>query len=144
MGLQRVGLDWVTFLSGEGNGNPLQYSCLENSTDRGAWQAALHGSQRVRHDWVTTFSYVHNFIASSFSFKTKKRKPWNQVISWYASFHRPLKFFSTTVFHSKKSSALVQKVPNVRCVCTLSSEFCPFCPFPLSVGWLGSAWCFAE
>ena len=28
---------------GEGNGNPLQYSCLENSMDRGAWQARIHG-----------------------------------------------------------------------------------------------------
>ena len=27
---------------GEGNGNPLQYSCLENATDRGAWQATVH------------------------------------------------------------------------------------------------------
>ena len=27
---------------GEGNGNPLQYSCLKNSMDRGAWQAAVH------------------------------------------------------------------------------------------------------
>ena len=29
--------------SGEGNGNPLQYSCLENSVDRGAWWASVHG-----------------------------------------------------------------------------------------------------
>ena len=29
--------------SGEGNGNPLQYSCLENSMDRGAWWAIVHG-----------------------------------------------------------------------------------------------------
>ena len=28
---------------GEGNGNPLHYSCLENSMQRGAWQAILHG-----------------------------------------------------------------------------------------------------
>ena len=28
---------------GEGNGNPLQYSCLENPKDRGAWQATVHG-----------------------------------------------------------------------------------------------------
>ena len=28
---------------GEGNGNPLQYFCLENSMDRGAWQATVHG-----------------------------------------------------------------------------------------------------
>ena len=29
--------------SGEGNGNPLLYSCLENSMDRGAWQGTVHG-----------------------------------------------------------------------------------------------------
>ena len=29
--------------SGGGNGNPLQYSCLENPKDRGAWRAAVHG-----------------------------------------------------------------------------------------------------
>ena len=28
---------------GEGNGNPLQYSCLENSMDRGAWKTTVHG-----------------------------------------------------------------------------------------------------
>ena len=35
---------------GEGNGNPLQYSCLENPTDGGAWWATSMGSQRVGHD----------------------------------------------------------------------------------------------
>ena len=36
---------------GEGNGNPLQYSCLENSMDRGAWVSySPGGSQRVSHD----------------------------------------------------------------------------------------------
>ena len=35
---------------GEGNGNPLQYSCLESAMDRGAWWATVHGSQRVRHN----------------------------------------------------------------------------------------------
>ena len=37
---------WIPGLgrcSGEGNGNPLQYSCLENPMDRGAWQATVHG-----------------------------------------------------------------------------------------------------
>ena len=38
---------------GEGNGNPLQYSCLENPTDRGAWQATVHGVTRVGHNLVT-------------------------------------------------------------------------------------------
>ena len=34
-----------------GNGHPLQYSCLENPMDRGAWQAAFHRITRVGHDW---------------------------------------------------------------------------------------------
>ena len=38
---------------GERNGSPLQYSCLENPTDRGAWQATVHGVTRVRHDLAT-------------------------------------------------------------------------------------------
>ena len=32
---------------GEGNGYPLQYSCLENSMDRGAWQATVHGAAEL-------------------------------------------------------------------------------------------------
>ena len=39
--------------SGEGNGNPLQYSCLENPMDRGAWQATVYGVARVGNDLVT-------------------------------------------------------------------------------------------
>ena len=35
---------------GEKNGNPLQYSCLENPMDLGAWWATVTGSKRVRHD----------------------------------------------------------------------------------------------
>ena len=38
---------------GEGNGNPLQYSCLENPMDRGAWQATVHGVSRVEHNLAT-------------------------------------------------------------------------------------------
>ena len=37
--------------TGEGNGNPFQYSCLGSAVDRGAWQATVHGGhKRVRHD----------------------------------------------------------------------------------------------
>ena len=38
---------------GEGNGNPLQYSCLENPMDRAAWRTTVHGVARVGHDLVT-------------------------------------------------------------------------------------------
>ena len=37
---------------GERNGNPLQYSCMGNPVDRGAWQAAAHGITRVSDDLV--------------------------------------------------------------------------------------------
>ena len=41
---------------GEGNGNPLQYSCLENPLDRGAWWATVHGvaKGRTRLKWLST------------------------------------------------------------------------------------------
>ena len=38
---------------GEGNGNPLQYSCLENPMDRGAWRGTVHRVARVGHDLAT-------------------------------------------------------------------------------------------
>ena len=44
--------------SGEGNGAPLQYSCLENPMDRGAWEAAVHGVAKSRtqlSDFTFTF-----------------------------------------------------------------------------------------
>ena len=48
---RRHGFDpWVVRSPGEVNGNLLQYSCLGNPMNRGAWQAAVHGVARVRHD----------------------------------------------------------------------------------------------
>ena len=46
---------------GEGNGTPLQYSCLENPMDRGAWQAIVHGvakSQTRLSDFTFTFHFL--------------------------------------------------------------------------------------
>ena len=37
----------------KGNGNPIQYSCLENHMDKGAWRQPSMGSQRVEHDLAT-------------------------------------------------------------------------------------------
>ena len=59
-GSQRVGHDWATSLSlsciGEGNGNPLQSSCLENPRDEGAWWAAVYGvtQSRTRLKWLSS------------------------------------------------------------------------------------------
>ena len=43
---------------GEGNGNPLQYSCLENPKDEGAWRATVHGVARVGLDLATSHHTV--------------------------------------------------------------------------------------
>ena len=40
-------------ISAEGNGNPLQYSCMGKPMDRGAWWAIVHGVARVGHDLAT-------------------------------------------------------------------------------------------
>ena len=52
---------------GEGNGNPLLYSCLENPMDRGTWWATVYdGSQGVRKDWVIkTHIYIFIYYISS-------------------------------------------------------------------------------
>ena len=55
---------------GEGNGNPLQHSCLENPMDRGTWRAALHGisqsqtrlKQLSMHSYIYIFSQIYVFI----------------------------------------------------------------------------------
>ena len=68
---------------GEWNGHPLQYSCLENSMDRGAWQAVQSmGLQRVRHDWETKLSL--------FPFHTKQTKTKKTTV--YLKFNRNLPF----------------------------------------------------
>ena len=58
MGLLRVRHDWATSLSRirEGNGNPLQCSCLENPRDGGAWWAAVYGvaQSRTRLKWLSS------------------------------------------------------------------------------------------
>ena len=38
---------WVGVFPGEGNGNPLQYSCLENPMNRGVWQATVQGHKEL-------------------------------------------------------------------------------------------------
>ena len=48
--------------SGEGNGTPLQYPCLENPMVRGAWKAAVHGvaeGQTRLNDFTFTFHFMH-------------------------------------------------------------------------------------
>ena len=61
-----------------GNGTPLQYSCLEYSMGRGAWQAIVHrpqfmGPQRVRHDWATEHKHTYTHTHNGILFNNKKK-----------------------------------------------------------------------
>ena len=47
---ERLHLDFSLACIGEGNGNPLQCSCLENPRDGGAWWATVHGVAEFGHD----------------------------------------------------------------------------------------------
>ena len=46
-------IPWLGRSPGEGNGNPLQYSGLENPMDRGTWKAIVHGVARIGHNLAT-------------------------------------------------------------------------------------------
>ena len=65
MGSQRVGHYRMTKLndySGEGNGNPLQYSCLENPMGGGAWESAFHEVAKSRTR-LSNFTFTFHFHA---------------------------------------------------------------------------------
>ena len=50
---------------GEGNGNPLQYAFLENSMDRGAWQATVRGVAKSR-TWLSGWAHTHRMFQALF------------------------------------------------------------------------------
>ena len=61
---------------GEGDGTPLQYSCLENPMDRGAWQAALHGVAKSRTQ-LSDFTFTFHFHALE-----KEMATHSSVLAW--------------------------------------------------------------
>ena len=61
---------------GEGNGNPLQYSCLENPMEGGAWWAAVHGVARSRTQ-LSDFTFTFHFHALE-----KEMATHSSVLAW--------------------------------------------------------------
>ena len=61
---------------GEGNGTPLQYSCLENRMDRGAWWAAVHGVAKS-WTWLSDFTFTFHFHALE-----KEMATHSSVLAW--------------------------------------------------------------
>ena len=82
---------------GEGNGNPCQYSYLENPMDRRAWQAIIHGVARVRHGWATKKKRTNKIqlLRVPFSLEVNtaegfniifRKQPWDKTSGDYVSF----------------------------------------------------------
>ena len=61
---------------GEGNGNPVHYSCLENPMDRGAWWAAVHGVAKSQ-TWLSNFTFTFHFRALE-----KEMATHSSVLAW--------------------------------------------------------------
>ena len=77
-----VGLSYMMFImlryapSGEGNGTPLQYCCLENPMDGGAWWAAVHGVSQSRTR-LSDFTFTFHFDALE-----KEMATHSSVLAW--------------------------------------------------------------
>ena len=66
----------VVYICGEGNGTPLQYSCLENPMDGGAWWAAVHGIAKSQ-TWLSKFPFTFHFHALE-----KEMATHSSVLAW--------------------------------------------------------------
>ena len=67
---------WLSTYTREGNGTPLQYSCLENPMDGGAWWAAVHGVAEGQ-TWLSNFTFTFHFHALE-----KKMATHSSILAW--------------------------------------------------------------
>ena len=67
---------FISDLTGEGNGTPLQYSCLENPMNGGAWKAAVHGVAE-RRTRLSDFPFTFHFHALE-----KEMATHSSVLAW--------------------------------------------------------------
>ena len=72
-------------LPGGGHDNPLQYSCLENCMDRGAWLATVHGVTKSQIQWATVHAHTHPFLKHAWEHERVEGEIGTAVAGW----HRP-------------------------------------------------------
>ena len=86
MGSLGFGHDWATslslliFMHGEGNGNPLQCSCLENPRDGGAWRAAISGVAQSQTRLKRLSSSSSNTTKETISKVKRQPSQWEKII----------------------------------------------------------------
>ena len=66
----------IVVVIGEGNGTPLQYSCLENPMDGGAWWAAVHGVAKSRTQ-LSDLTFIFHFHSLE-----KEMATYSSVLAW--------------------------------------------------------------
>ena len=139
---------------GEGNGCPLQYSCLENPMDGGTWRATVHG---VAKSWTRPRDLTSTFF---FSFRSQGRGLQSRLITRWVTLSKSLPLSGLQLLHlhhklicrtPKLSSSLVprsdpllaQVYPPCPVVCCLGLGFAPMTPpTPTHLSTLGTlvAW----
>ena len=116
MGSRRVRHDWATSLSciGEGNGNPLQYSCLENPREGGAWSM---GSHRVGHDWS-------DLAAAAAVQRHETKQEWNLKIKGKKKFTMYINVYTRQWWSKKMCSNVLHKIKmSVQCLNYWRNEY---------------------
>ena len=97
---------------GEGNGNLLQYSCLENPMGRGTWQATVYGVARVRPNWVTKHKHTHIHRRPDRTQETKNpgNKTMDESFTFYISIYVVTLFIGQIKTVTDASSLALRKV----------------------------------
>ena len=101
---------------GEGNGNPLQCSCLENLRDRGAWWAAVHGvaQSQTRLKWLSSSSNYKKMYLFDLMTLSQKILIWKHFINDSSIHHSPPSnnnsFLASSVWANAKLIFLICKI----------------------------------
>ena len=100
---------------GEGNSNPLQYSCLENPMDRGAWWATVHGVAKSR-TWLSDFTSTSQKLQSSGQILRSRQTRWLETTQhtktkqfWLSDNYKTRKFWKIRVSRWSNNTFLKKK-----------------------------------
>ena len=99
---------------GGGNGNPLQYSCLQNPMDRGAWRATVHGVAESR---TRLSDFTHSLTL----------RPWSGLFRWDSTSIATNEQCHQRLLHLQVCNILA---PTLAIAITVIAEPAPSCSFP--------------
>ena len=103
--------EFPLIIDGEGNGNPLQYSCLKNPMDGGAWQATVHGVtlQKSSYSPYHFTPYYKILVFDPQEAKIEKR----EILSQYSGYHLGFALVSSVNRHTWPQEVTGKRSPNL-------------------------------